>query len=435
MGGAGPTRAEAYVAAIEARLFPALRRIAEEPHLAAIRDAMTPAFAGLIIVTAIAFFARPGFTLHEGLSGITTRFFAAYHVGFGAMGVVLVVRLSDRLAKMFSFSRVAAIVLGLAAFISALSWPLDRNIATELGDISSTSILLGLVVALVVGEILRFATARVRHPVAAHVAGAAAIAVLFGALAAAHVSLGTVLLAVIKPLVSATDTLPGLLVVVFFQTLLWTAGIHGPAFLSGIVTPLFLKAMDENSQAVANHLPPPHIVTIMLSTFYFPGGSGATLSLAIVMLRSRVARLRKLALAALLPSLWNINELVIFGVPLVMNPSLAVPFLVVPLLLATDTYVATAFGLIGHTIVYLPPVLPSVITAWLTTGGDWRAVLLVVVNVLIGIAIYTPFLRAYEQTAIARPRADERLLAGAEAIREHDREIELHPERMTRPAP
>jgi PTS system cellobiose-specific IIC component len=432
---AGPSRSEALVAGIEARLFPVLQRISEEPHMAAVRDAMTPAFIGLIVVTIVAFFVPPEWALREGYAAFTTRFFAAYHVGFGAMGIVLTVRLADRLARTFGLQRVVAAGLSLAAFVSALKWPLDSNVATELGDISSTSILLGLVVALAVCEALRAIAAIVRGRIAAHVLGAAAVAVVFGILAAAHVSLGDILLTVIKPLVSASDSLPGLLLVVFFQTLLWTAGIHGPAFLSGIVTPLFLKAMDENSQAIAHHQAPPHIVTIMLSTFYYPGGSGATLSLAIAMVRSKIARLRKLALASMLPSLWNINELIIFGVPLVMNPSLALPFLAVPLVLATVTYVATSLGLVGHTIVYLPPVFPSVVTAWLTTAGDWRAVALVLVNIAIGVAIYTPFLRAYEQAVLAQPSAQKRLLENAEAIREHARELELHPERTAQHAP
>lgn len=429
------SRAEAIVATMEARLFPVLHRISEEPHMAAVREAMTPSFFGLIAVTIATFLVPPEWTLREGYSVLTARFFAAYHVGFGAMGVVLVVLLASRLGRVFEFNRIAAAVISLAAFISALRWPLDSNIATELGDISSTSILLGLVVGLITGEVLRFANARLPNALVAHAAGAVVIAIIFGSLAILHISLGNILLAAIRPLVSVSDTLPGLLIVVFFQTLLWTAGIHGPAFLSGITTPVFLKAMDENSQAFAHHQMPPHVVTIMLSTFYFPGGSGATLSLALLMMRSRVARLRTLAFASLVPNVWNVNEVLIFGVPLVMNPSLTIPFLVAPLVLATVTYLTIWLGVVGHTVVYLPPVLPSVVMAWLTTAYDWRAVALTLVNVAIGVAIYTPFFRAYEKTVLTEPSAQERLLQAAEAIREHERDIELHPEHTVKKGP
>lgn len=418
---AGRGGVEAFIASIESRLFPVLHRISEEPHVAAVREAMGPSFAGLIAVTVIAFFIPPEPTFHTSYAVLSDRFFAAYHVGFGAMGVVLTALLADRLARAFGFNRPLAWIVSLAAFSSGLTWPLASDLATELGAISSTSILLGLVTTLVTGEAFRQASRYIGNAIAANAVGTVAVAILFGGLALAHVTLGAVLLWVIKPLVSASDTLPGLLLVVFFQTLLWTAGVHGPAFLSGIVTPVFLKALDENSQAVAAHQPPPHIVTIMLSIFYFPGGSGATLPLTLVMLRSRVARLRKLAIASILPTLWNVNETIIFGVPLVMNPNLTIPFLLVPLVLATITYLATSFHAIGHTVVYLPPVFPSFVTAWLTTAGDWRAIVLVFVNVAIGAVIYAPFFRAYENAVMREPAAQKQLLEKAEEIREHDR--------------
>jgi len=400
--------------------------------MAAVREAMGPSFAGLVIVTVVAFFVPPELPLRSDFAAYTTRFFGAYHIGFGAMGVVLVVLLGDRLARTFGFDRVAAALLGLAAFGSSLKWPLDSNLWTELGDISSTSILLGLVVGLAVGEALRAGGLLARNRVVAHAAGSVVVIAVFGSLMLAHVSLGDVLLTAIRPLVDAGDTLPGLLLVVFFQTLLWTAGVHGPAFLSGIVTPVFLKAMDENSQAFAHHQMPPHIVTFMLAVFYFPGGSGATLPLALIMLGSRIARLKKLAFASFLPSVWNINEPLIFGVPLVMNPTLTIPFLLVPLVLATVTFVAMWLRLVDPTVVFLPPLFPSFVSAWLTTY-DWRAVLLVLVNIAIGVVIYLPFFHAYEQSIAAEPSRADKLLETAQAIREHEREIERHPERTARP--
>jgi PTS system cellobiose-specific IIC component len=425
---------EAFVASIEARIFPVLRRFSEEPHMAAVRDAMGPSFVGLIVATVVAFFIPPEPMLREAYAEYANRFFAAYHVGFGAMGVVLVVLLADRLAKTFGLIRPVAWIVSLGAYVSALKWPLDLNIATELGDISSTSILLGLVVALAVAETLRIASRSIRDPLAANAAGVAVAVAAFGGLALFHVSLGDVLLSAIRPLVYVGDTLPGLLIVVFLQTLLWTAGVHGPAFLSGIVTPVFLKALDENGQAVLHHQAPPHVVTLMLATFYFPGGSGATLPLSILLLRSKVARLRKIALASFFPSLANLNELLIFGVPLVMNPNLTIPFLCAPLVLATVSYFAMWFDLVGRTVYIVPPFLPTIVSGFLSTG-DWRACVLVVVNVTIGFFIYLPFVKTYERSVLLAPSEADRLLKTAEAIREHERELELHPERAVQQDP
>ncbi|HEY5094410.1 MAG TPA: PTS transporter subunit EIIC [Candidatus Eremiobacteraceae bacterium] len=415
---------ERTIAALEMRFFPALRRAAEEPHMAAVREAIGPAFVALLVASIAAYF-------YQSDPDPASRFFAAYHVGFGVMGVALAAFLAERLARTFRYNRVAAVALSLIAFY--LSLPTDSRAQPWLAiaQISSTSIFLGLIVAMLTGEALRIACRRL--PAMAGIAAAAiATVAVFGLLAAAGISLGGLLLPLIRPLVAVGDTLPGLLVVVALQTLLWCAGVHGPAFLSAIVTPIYLHALDQNSQAFIHHQLPPHIVTIALATFFFPGGSGATLPLALLMLGSRVARLRKLALASLLPSFANVNEPLIFGVPIVMNPTFALPFIGVPLLLATITYAAMWFGIVDRTVFWVPPVnlLPAVIGAWIVTGRDWRAVVLVVVNVAVGAALYAPFLRSFEREIGRSPEEAEALVKTAAAIRAHELDVERHPEHL-----
>lgn len=415
---------ERTIAALELRLFPALRRAAEEPHMAAMREAIGPAFAALVVVSVAAYFYRPE-------PDPASRFFAAYHVGFGVMGLALAAFLSERLARTFRYNRIAAVALSLIAFYLSLPTDSRAHPWDAIAQISSTSIFLGLIVAMLTGEALRFACRAL--PAAGGIAAAAVATVaVFGSLAAAGISLGGLLLPLIRPLVAVGDTLPGLLVVVTLQTLLWCAGVHGPAFLSAIVTPIYLHALDQNSQAFINHQAPPHIVTIALATFFFPGGSGATLPLALLLLRSRIPRLRKLSLASLLPSFANVNEPLIFGVPLVMNPTFALPFVGVPLVLATLTYAAMSFGLVDRTVFWVPPVnlLPAVIGAWIITGRDWRAVALVVVNIALGAAIYAPFVRAFENEISRAPEEAEALVKSAAALRAHELDVERHPEHL-----
>jgi PTS system cellobiose-specific IIC component len=397
------------MAALETGLLPRLRRFAEEPHLAAVRQAIVPSFSALIAVTIIAFFtSTPQHRAADLWEHALRRFFDAYHIGFGAMGVLLALLLGYRLGRAFKCSPVAGAVFALGAFFAALPWPQPHSIGLALGILSSTSIFLALVVALVTGEVLRWTCIYVTSRALALGIAAAGCAALFGVLAALHVSVAALLTDAIKPLVSVGDTLPALLLVVFLQTLLWTAGVHGPAFLSAVVTPVYLRAIDENSQALLAHQTPPHIVTIMIFAFLFPGGSGATLPLSILLLRSKVERLRKLGYAAIFPSLANVNEPLIFGLPLVMNPSLILPFIGVPLILATLTYGCIRFGLVHKSVVWLPSAVPSFVAGWLTTKGDLRAVLLVIVNVAIGLVLYYPFLRSFENglRGAAQPPAE-----------------------------
>ena len=189
-----------------------------------------------------------------------------------------------------------------------------------------------------------------------------------------------------------------------------------------------MGAIDANGQALLHHQAPPHIVTITLFLFFFPGGSGATFSLNVLMLFSKIPRVRKLGFASILPSVINVNEPLIFGLPLVMNPSLTIPFIGVPLVLATITYLAMYFGLVAKTVVFLPGAIPAPIAAWLTTNGDWRAVALVFVNIALALVLYLPFYRTFEDTLRAAPEQEEQLVKAAEAIREHELELERHPE-------
>ncbi len=97
-----------------------------------------------------------------------------------------------------------------------------------------------------------------------------------------------------------------------------------------------------------------------------------------------------------MPAIFNLNEPLLFGLPVVFNPFLCVPFVLAPAVLATVTYVAMRIGFVRAPIFYVPSSLPTVASTYLATF-DWRAVVLVIINILIAAAIYVPFVRAYDQ--------------------------------------
>jgi cellobiose PTS system EIIC component len=402
------------VTALELRVFPVLRQWTDEPHLFAIRDAVQIAFYAFGAWTVIAFFLLPPGPLLD-------RFFQAYHIGFGFMGVALAAVLPDRLAVRFGYNRAAGIAVGLGAFLLSLPQNvLHLHFEDFLGQISATSLFLALIVGLVTGEAMRIANQRIASEYMAIAAGAVASAAIFGGLAALHVDIATRLIGVVQPLVSVGDTLPALLIVVFIQTLLWSAGIHGPAVLAAVTTPVYLRALDGNAQALLHHQHPPYVVTMMIFTFVYPGGSGATLPLAFFVLRSKVQRLRRLGFASLAPSVCNVNEPLIFGIPIVMNPGLVIPFICIPLVLATITFIAQSSGMVERTSVWLPGAFPSIVAAWMTTKGDWRALVLIAVNIAVAFVLWAPFFRVFERAIQRRPEAEEELVRAAEAIRVHE---------------
>src|SRR5262249_54063952 len=158
-----------------------------------------------------------------------------------------------------------------------------------------------------------------------------------------------------------------------------------------------------NTHALGAHVPLPYIVVVSLFLFVFPGGAGATLPLAALLATSRVPRLCKIGRVTLLPALFNINDPLLFGAPVVFNPFFFIPFVGAPIVLATVTYVAVAAGLVSRAAFYVPSFIPTVVGTYLATG-DVRAIVLTLTNIALAFAIYYPFVRAYERhlTGVAR---------------------------------
>jgi PTS system cellobiose-specific IIC component len=230
-----------------------------------------------------------------------------------------------------------------------------------------------------------------------------------------HLSLARALGVAIEPLGTLGDSYTALLVITLLQAALWLVGIHGPALLAAVVTPIYLKLQFENTAASAHGSPLPHIVVVSTFLFVFPGGAGATLSLALLLLRSKSARLKKIAYAAIGPSIINTNEPLILGVPLVFNAYLAIPFLVAPGVLATTTYLAMKTGLVEAPAFYVPSSIPTPISVVLATF-DWRALVLALVNIGLATVIYAPFVRIFERAELAKEEAHPELERTAERV-------------------
>ncbi len=204
----------------------------------------------------------------------------------------------------------------------------------------------------------------------------------------------------ISPLVSATDSLPSVLLLCFLGMLFWSFGIHGWSIVGTIARPIWLILLDENIQAFAAKSPIPHIAAEpFYQWFIMIGGSGATIGLAILfLLKSKSAYGKQLGKLAILPAIFNINEPMIFGAPIVLNPMLIIPFVFVPMLLAIIAWIATILHLVSPVVVSAPWTLPGPIGAYFATGGDIRATILSIVLIIVSVLIYFPFFKMYDRT-------------------------------------
>jgi PTS system cellobiose-specific IIC component len=200
--------------------------------------------------------------------------------------------------------------------------------------------------------------------------------------------------AMFRPLIVALNTLPGILAYALIVTLLWSVGINGDNAVDVVVAPIFLQYLSANTDAVSQGSPPPFVTAYgFFTTFVNVGGTGATLALALLLCRSTDAGYRKVARLSLPTQIFQINEPIFFGLPIVLNPIFMVPYVLNALLLTAATYGLMTWGLIRRPFINVPWTTPPILGHYLVTGGDWRAAVWGAVSIVMAMAVYYPFAR------------------------------------------
>ena len=173
---------------------------------------------------------------------------------------------------------------------------------------------------------------------------------------------------------------------------LWFFGAHGPNVLNTVDVNILTPAGLVNAKAAMYGTPPPFVFTkIFFDTFTRMGGSGSTLALCFaILVRCRDSGMKKLSLLALVPAMCNVNEPLIFGVPLVLNPAFGIPFLLVPAVQTVVAYAATVLGFLPHTTVGVAWTTPPLISGYVATGGI-NGTIVQLINLALGFIIYLPF--------------------------------------------
>lgn len=203
---------------------------------------------------------------------------------------------------------------------------------------------------------------------------------------------------VLTPLVFALNTLPGILVYAFLVTLLWSVGINGDNTMDAAVAPVFLQYLAANVEAASRGQPLPYVTALgFFTSFVNVGGTGATIGLALVMLRSKEPAFRKISRLSLPTQIFGINEPIFFGFPVVLNPILMIPYILNALILTTGSYLLMSCGVIQKPFVAVPWTTPPVIGHYLVSGGDWKAAVWGVVSIGLAMLVYYPFAKAAER--------------------------------------
>lgn len=421
---------------IENKIAPVAGAFASQRHISAIRDGFIGGMPFMIVGSFLLVFAFPPFSADTSFAfgqwwiSMSQEYFdqimTPFNMTMGIMSCYISVGIAYNLASHYKLDALPTGLLSLMTFLLVAAPMEDGKLSASF--MGGTGIFTTIIVSIYVTELTRFLKVRkigIKLPEQVP----AKIRQSFDLLIPALVVIFTIyplnlflqgqldmilpaaIMALFSPLISASDSLPAILLAAFLAHTLWFAGIHGAAIVGGIMAPFWLVNLGLNQDALAAGVElPATFIEPFWSFFITIGGSGATFALVLLYLRSKSVHLRSIGKLCAVPTLFNINEPVIFGSPIVMNPILFIPFVGTPMINATIAYIAVQTDLIGKTISLVPWTAPAPIGAAWGAGWEMSNGLLVVGLILLDLVIYYPFFKIYEKQLIAEesPSEDEK---------------------------
>lgn len=208
-----------------------------------------------------------------------------------------------------------------------------------------------------------------------------------------------------KPLEAVMQGLPGLLILMLVAQLFWVIGIHGNQIIKPVREPLLNAAIIANTDLVnsKNYVRGDlNIINMSFWDVYMSmGGSGVTIGLVIaIFLFSKREDYKGIAKLSLAPGIFNINETMTFGLPIMLNPIMAIPFIITPLITGTIGYVLTTIGFADVLVYAVPWTTPPILSAWLASGGSMTCIITQLICIAASILIYIPFVVAANKQQI-----------------------------------
>lgn len=421
-----------FVGFIEQKLMPVANKVGMQRHMVAIRKGIIATLPLTIVgsfftillnfsIESVAAFIEP----YREVLDIPFRYTVGLLALYATFGI------ASSLAKSYKLDSLTAGILATMSFLITAAPPIrvlesvegviDAGRFINVANLGSGSLFGAIVTAILSVEIYRFFIVKnitikmpdgvppeVTNSFMALIPGGA-ILVLFWVIR--HIigfDINGFLSNLLMPLkdVLAGNSLFGGLLTVFLICFFWVLGIHGPAIMGPVIRPFWdisIAKYMEVFQSTGNAHELPNIFTEQfLQWFVWIGGAGTTLALVVLFLFSKSNYLKQLGRLSILPGIFNINEPVIFGAPIVMNPILGIPFLVAPLITTTISYFATTTGIVPMMAARLGFAIPAPIAAWMSANWSVAAGILVVVNFLITLAIYYPFFKVFEKQQLER---------------------------------
>ena len=426
---------------IESKILPIAGKIASNRYLNAIRDGFVFAMPFLIVgsfillILNLPFTDKSNFLYMEWYDNLMKAFkgdlvqpfyvsmgimslFVAYGIGYSLSGHYNLNSITGGFLSLFSFLLVSAKV-EYVPIVEAVSksFLVDADSYIPVMDVRFMDAK-GLFVAIIFGivsiEIFRFLVHKkliITLPESVPPAIAksfellipvAVVIVLFQALniiiqKKLIMMIPELVMKIFEPLLHVSDSLPSIIILLLVIHILWFAGLHGTNIVDAIVKAITLSNLAINQAALQAGEPVTKIFAGgFFDSYVFMGGVGTTLGLAIAMVRSKNEHIKSIGKLSIVPAVFNINEPIMFGAPVVMNPVLMIPFIALPIINATIAWIFTKLNIIGHIVSLVPWTTPGPLAALLATNLNVGSMILSLVLIFTSYLAYIPFLKTYE---------------------------------------
>ncbi|AYE37264.1 PTS sugar transporter subunit IIC [Companilactobacillus zhachilii] len=407
---------------LDAKFAQPMSKISEQRHLRAIRDGVVSAIPLIIVGSFFLIIAFPPIPKDWGFYIWATKhalqILIPYRLTFWIMSLYICFGIGYNLSKSYGMDPLQGGQLSVAAFLlSIMPVTAKQGLMLPMESLGSVGIFPCMILSIFAVEVMHMCVkhnwtfkmpkqvpSSVAHSFEAIIPAAIIILVMTMINVVFKINLEQVIQWIFSPLVKAGDTLPGVIIPAFLVVFFWFFGIHGDSIVGSVARPIWLQYFTENAEKVANHATPTHIAPeTFFQWFIWIGGSGATIGLIICAVMIGKAKYTKsITRACLVPAIFNINEPIIFGFPVMLNPIFLIPFILAPMVMVLVTWFAFSLGFVNMMFVQPPWTLPAPIGAYIATGGDWRAIVLCLINILISVVIYYPFVRMYDRAELKK---------------------------------
>lgn len=406
---------------IETKVMPPMMKLSNQRHLSAVRDGLIATIP--ITVIGSIFLLIPYIPWPQSYVSfmgnhpdLVAKLIIPFNMSMGLLSIYAAFGIGARLAQSYQLDSLAGGVSAIFTFFTTLTFTsLDEGTFISTQYLGGEGMFASILTAILAVECMRLCKKynigfKLPEQVPTNVSSSFEVIIpVFFSMTIVWIivhligfDINALIASLITPLLSvSSNSLAAPLVYVGLTCIMWLFGIH-PQILATVMLPIWLVNSEANMAAAQTGQAIPNLgVQPFIFTFLWIGGGGGTLALCAMMCFSKSKFLKQLGRLSFIPGVFNINEPLLFGLPIVLNPALAIPFVVAPIVTTFVTYFAFVSNLVPGMAYPLAAVwtVPSIFSAVIATASI-RGAVLVVVNFLIYLGIYYPFFKAYERKLV-----------------------------------